>query len=150
MGSIDYRSVDQQWLRKLPRETAEELLVLPLRVLNGSLEIACVDPAKPGIKQRLEELLGCTVSLRIASESNLRHAIGNAYLSRDGKVGPLLGELLVETHAITPLDLDRALEIQKLSGRKLGEILQDMGLITPEMLAATLHKQEQLQYVSEK
>ena len=150
VGSIDYRSVDQKWLRKLPRETAEELLVLPLHVLNGSLEIACADPAKPEIKQRLEKLLGCKVSLRLASESNLRLAIGNAYLSRDGHAGPLLGELLVEAHAITPLDLDRALEIQKGSGRKLGEILQDMGLITPEMLAATLHKQEQLQYVSEK
>ncbi len=150
VGSIDYRSVDQQWLRKLPREMAEELQVLPLHVLNGSLEIACADPAKPGIKQRLEELLGCKVSLRLASESNLRLAIGNAYFSRDGQVGPLLGELLVEAHAITPFDLDRALEIQKVSGRKLGEILQDMGVITPEMLAATLHKQELSQYVSEK
>ena len=150
MGSIDYRSADQQWLKKLPRETAEELQILPLHVFNESLEVACADPSQPGIKERLEKLLGCPVSLRLASESNLRLAISNAYLSRDGQAGPMLGQLLVEARAITTLDLDRALAIQKTSGRKLGEILQDMGLISPEMLTAALQKQQIAQYVSEK
>jgi bacteriophage N4 adsorption protein B len=150
VGSIDFRSVDQEWLRKLPRNTAETLLALPLHILNGSLEVACADPARPGIKKQLEELKGCSVSMRLASESNLRLAISNAYLSQDGQAGPLLGELLVETRAITTLDLNRALSIQKISGHKLGEILQDLGLISPEMLTAALRKQEMSQYVSEK
>ena len=141
-GSIDYRSIDQTWLRKFSRETAEALLSLPLQASNGVLEVACADPTAPGIKKQLEELMGCTVSLRLASESNLRFAISHAYLSSDGHACPLLGELLVEARAITRLDLDRVLEVQKASGRRLGEILQHLGLISPEMLTEALRKQE--------
>jgi bacteriophage N4 adsorption protein B len=141
-GDVDYRSIDHVWLRKFPRATAEALLVLPLHSSNGILEVACADPAAPGIKKRLEELLGCPVSLRIASESNLRFAISHTYLLSDGQAGPLLGALLVEAHAITRLDLEHALEAQKASGRRLGEILQDLRLITPEMLTQALRKQE--------
>jgi len=147
-GSIDYRSVDQTWLRKLPRRTAEAMLCLPLLVSNGVLEVACADPAAPGIKKLLEEFLGCAVSFRLASESNLRLAISQAYLSSEGRLGPMLGELLVEAHIITKLELDHALQVQKASGRKLGEILQDLGLISPEMLTETLRKQESARSLS--
>lgn len=141
-SGIDYRSIDPAWLRKLPRRTAEALLSLPLRVSGGVLEVACADPAAPHVKKFLEEFLGCAVSLRPASESNLRLAIGQAYLSSEGRAGPMLGELLVEARVITKLELDRALQVQKASGRRLGEILQDLGLISPEMLTETLRKQE--------
>ena len=147
-GSIDYRSVDPIWLQKLPRETADALLVLPLHVSNGVLEVACADAAVPGIKNQLEQLLGCPVSLRLASRSDLRLAISNAYLSRESQAGSLLGELLLEAHVITQIDLDHVLEVQKVSGRKLGEILQDLGLISPEMLAEALQKQELAQSLS--
>lgn len=147
--SIDYRTIDRKWLQMLPRETAGELLVLPLHVSNGVLEVACADPAAPGIKKQLENLMDHAVSLHLASESNLRFAISRAYLLRDGDAGPLLGELLVEARAITPSDLDRALQAQKTSGRKLGEILQDLKLISPEMLTETLRQQEIAQLTSE-
>ena len=141
-GSIDYRSVDPIWLQKLPRETADALLALPLHVSSGVLQVACADVAVPGIKNQLEQLLGCPVSLRLASRSDLRLAISNAYLSRESQAGSLLGELLLEAHVITQIDLDHVLEVKKVSGRKLGEILQDLGLISPEMLAEALQKQE--------
>lgn len=144
-GSIDFCSIDRAWLRKLPRETVEALLVLPLRVSNGVLEVACADPEVPGIKSRLEASLGCAISMRIASEADIRLAIAHAYLLPEGHAGTFLGELLVEAHAISQLDLDRALRIQQSSGRQLGEILQDLGLITPEMLAEALRKQEMAQ-----
>jgi len=141
-GRIDVRSIDSTWLQKFPREAAELLLALPLHDSRGVLEVACADPGSPGIQKRLEGLFGCPVLLRLAGVSDLRLAISRAYLSRDGRAGPLLGELLVQAHDITQLDLDRALRIQKKSGRKLGEILQDMGLISPEMLGEALRKQE--------
>ena len=37
---------------------------------NGVLEVACADPAAPRLKKRLEEFMGCAVSLRLASESD--------------------------------------------------------------------------------
>ncbi len=141
-GSIDLRSIDESWIRRFPRATAESLLALPIRFSNGVLEFACQDPAAPELKNKLEELTGCKVSLRLASQSSLRLAISRAYLVIEGQAGVLLGELLVQAGAITRADLERAIRSQKTSGRRLGETLQDMGLISPETLADALGKQE--------
>ena len=52
-----------------------------------------------------------------------------------------LGEILVERHKIEPEDLDRALELQKERGDKLGKILVDMGLIAQRDVLAALSEQ---------
>ena len=50
---------------------------------------------------------------------------------------PRLGEILISRHLIEPEDLDRALELQKERGDKIGKILVDMGFIAlRDMLAA--------------
>ena len=116
--------------------------MLPLKFSDGVLEAACANPSVAETKKTLEELMGCPVSLRLASETDLHFAISRAYLAKDGQASPLLGELLVEAGMISPAGLDRALRLQKISGRRLGEILQDLRLISPEMLAAVLQKQE--------
>ena len=52
-----------------------------------------------------------------------------------------LGEALVLSNAITEQQLEEALEEQKTSGKKLGEILVDKGLITEELIAQILGAQ---------
>jgi general secretion pathway protein E len=48
-----------------------------------------------------------------------------------------LGEILIERHLITQEDLDRALELQKERGEKIGKTLVDLGFIaTRDVLAA--------------
>ena len=106
-GSIDHRTIEQTWIRRLPRDTAETLLVLPLHASNGVLEVACANPAAPGIKQQLQKLMGCPVTLRIVGETDLRLAIRRAYLSQEGPGSPLLGELLVEARSISHQELER-------------------------------------------
>jgi adsorption protein B len=140
-GEIDPRAVDVDSLRRFPRACAEELLALPIHPSNGTVEFACADPGIPNLKKRLEEHMGCTVSLRLVSESHLRFAIARAYLSSEGHAGPLLGELLVEAGAISRANLERAVRSHKNSGRKLCETLQDLGLISAETLADALRKQ---------
>ena len=138
--NIDYRST-LECLLKIPREIAEDWLVLPLRLSNRELEVACADPAMPDIKKNLEGLTGCMVTLRLAGRMDLRLAIARAYLEGDGR-SRLLGELLVDAGLITQEDLDKVLALQKESGKKLGEIVQDLGFISPETLATALHRQE--------
>jgi adsorption protein B len=140
-GGIDVRTIDRTWLRKIPCATAEALLALPLHESNGVLEVACVDSAAPDLKAKLEDLLGCPVSLRLAGPSDLRRAISLAYLATEGHDSPLLGEMMIETGVISRADLTRAIDVQKNSGRKLGEILQDLGLISAETLAKSLMAQ---------
>ena len=52
-----------------------------------------------------------------------------------------LGEALVLSNAITEEQLQQALEEQKTSGKKLGELLIDKGLITEDLIAQILGAQ---------
>jgi general secretion pathway protein E len=52
-----------------------------------------------------------------------------------------LGEMLIGRHQITPDDLERALELQKERGDKLGKILVDLGFIAHRDVLAALSDQ---------
>lgn len=52
-----------------------------------------------------------------------------------------LGEALINDGLITEEQLEKALEMQKGSGRKLGETLIDAGLVTDEQIAQVLSRQ---------
>jgi general secretion pathway protein E len=52
-----------------------------------------------------------------------------------------LGEMLIERRLIEPEDLDRALEIQKERGEKIGKILVDLGFVAMRDVVAALSDQ---------
>src|SRR5579864_9818059 len=52
-----------------------------------------------------------------------------------------LGEMLIERRQIEREDLDRALEIQKERGDKLGKIMVDLGFIAARDVLAALSEQ---------
>lgn len=52
-----------------------------------------------------------------------------------------LGEVLVESEIITPLTVERILKLSRASGRRFGEVLEDLGLVTGEELAQALATQ---------
>lgn len=52
-----------------------------------------------------------------------------------------LGEILLEQDLILPEHVEEALEKQKKSGRRLGQVFVDMGLLTHDQLAAALSEQ---------
>lgn len=58
-----------------------------------------------------------------------------------------LGELLIKRQRITPEQLEKALEIQKRTGEKLGEILQKMGLVESREVYEALAEQLGTPYV---
>ncbi|HML15793.1 MAG TPA: ATPase, T2SS/T4P/T4SS family [Bryobacteraceae bacterium] len=55
-----------------------------------------------------------------------------------------LGEILIEKHLITQEDLDRALELQRERGDKLGKILVDLGFVANRDVLASLSEQLQV------
>lgn len=52
-----------------------------------------------------------------------------------------LGDLLVNQDVLTQDDLNKALAMQKGSGKKIGEVLVDEGFITEELIVRALHLQ---------
>ncbi|MHB9154674.1 MAG: GspE/PulE family protein [Endomicrobiales bacterium] len=59
-----------------------------------------------------------------------------------------LGDILVDVGIITPAQLKEALDTQKRTGGKLGTILSQMGVINEEVMLAFLGKQCGVSYVS--
>ena len=59
-----------------------------------------------------------------------------------------LGEILIERGLITPDEVDRALEIQKERGEKIGKVLVDLGFVAARDVLAALSDQLSLPLVS--
>ncbi|MFG3757392.1 hypothetical protein ACGE32_34155, partial [Klebsiella pneumoniae] len=59
-----------------------------------------------------------------------------------------LGETLVKWEVLTQEQLDAALAIQRQSGHRLGQVLVEQGLVTPDTLADALAEQVDLPRVS--
>src|SRR6202451_1412604 len=55
-----------------------------------------------------------------------------------------LGEILIQKHLITGEDLDRALELQRERGDKLGKILVDLGFVAARDVLLALSEQLQI------
>lgn len=60
-----------------------------------------------------------------------------------------LGDLLVEAKLISETTLERALERGKSEGKRLGQVLEEMGVITEQELVETLGRQLNLKTVKE-
>ncbi len=141
---IDLRVIDMALLGKLPQEVAERFLVLPLRAVEGAVEVASSNPSDVKLQKEIEGRLGCPVRLILAAENDLRFAIPRAYLRGACSDRPVLGEMLVSAGLISEDDLCRALRVQRTNGRKLGEVLQDLGLVTAEIIQQNLTVQQAL------
>lgn len=74
----------------------------------------------------------------------------HTYLSNDalGRTRCKLGETLVKWEVLTQEQLDAALAIQRQSGHRLGQVLVEQGLVTPDTLADALAEQVDLPRVS--
>ena len=59
-----------------------------------------------------------------------------------------LGEMLIERRLIAPEDLDKALEMQRERGEKIGKILVDLGFIAMRDVLAALAEQLSLPLVA--
>jgi hemerythrin-like metal-binding protein len=70
--------------------------------------------------------------------------------AKQGAISKKLGEILVDSHYITPATLDRALASQQETGRKLGLIMVEMGVVSKDDIRQALKAQEGKTPFSEK
>lgn len=61
--------------------------------------------------------------------------------------GKALGTILLRSQIVTQEQLERALEEQKRSGRRLGEVLVDLGIVSPEDVRWGLSQQQSYSFV---
>jgi type IV pilus assembly protein PilB len=58
-----------------------------------------------------------------------------------------LGRLLVEARVLTPEQLEQALAVKETTGKRLGEIVVDLGFASEQAIAGALAEQYQLEFV---
>jgi type IV pilus assembly protein PilB len=65
----------------------------------------------------------------------------------ENEVRPHLGAVLLQSKLLRPEQLDRALEIQRGTGKRLGEILIELGFLYEQDISRALANQSGLKYI---
>ena len=124
------------------RELLGELLVRVKRLKSDSLGEALAEQDRTG-----EKLGAILVRRGLITASELNAVLGFQRQQGAGKRGRSalrLGEILVRNRMISREKIEEALRRQKLSRKKIGEILIEAGYLKPEQLARGLHLQQKL------
>lgn len=131
-------------LRRLPESDSTVLGAIPLDLAGEDRAwVAVSDPPSPRMTEKLEGLLGMSVSYCFVSEPKIRRVRDLAYrrlvMESEGRPKKLrLGERLVAAGRISEEQLKEALEEQVRTGERLGELLLRQGRITAPILAAAI------------
>ena len=124
------------------RDLLGEMLVRAKRLTPESLQDALAEQNRTG--ERLGRIL-VRRGIITAAERNVVLAFQKCLGSRKARSSPFcLGQIFVRSGAITSEKLKQALKQQKLSRRKIGEVLVESGYIKPEELHRGLHLQQRL------
>ncbi len=64
------------------------------------------------------------------------------------EIGPLIGQALVDSQAVSPEEVEQAVEVQQnLRNQKLGDILLTQKVVSPDQLIAAIERQSQMPMV---
>jgi type IV pilus assembly protein PilB len=139
----------------LAPDVARRLGALPLRRLrDGRVLVAVADPVGDEVHE-LRRLVGHTVALGVAPAPAISGALDRARLPAEAEDDvddedeprlPLLGALLVRDGLVTEEEISSALDAQRTTGRRLGEILVDRGSVTSENVCRRLAEQHDLDF----
>jgi hypothetical protein len=130
-----------------PREPVGELLISAGRLTRAQLDQALADQSRSG--ERLGEVLvrnGWLTASEVRLVLAFQKRLGR---TGDAHAGPLqLGNLLVATRAITPEQLQDALQRQQQSKRRLGDTLVGAGYVSEPQIARGLRLQRMLLHLA--
>ncbi len=79
IASLGRSSIDPKAVTLLPEPMARALKAVPLSQKSGRLTVAVADPAKPGLRNELQQLTGHPVDLVLGSEDEVAAATDRAY-----------------------------------------------------------------------
>ena len=141
---LDPSAATPELLNLVPREIAEKYRVFPLEVRGDVLILATDQEEHVELRKTLSAALTKPVTFQMTSAADLKFAIERAYAAdrrpapRTGV--PRLGDQLVRSGRLSEDDLRKAVRTQKRTGKKLGEVLVELGLLSNEELELELKK----------
>ncbi len=130
---IDPYSIPLRLLHIIPKEMALSHDIFPLELKEGgTLVVAVLAPLEAGELHRLEEALGRPLEMVLTSSSNMAFAKIRAYARLDEAASDgsaAFGEQLLQEGRCTPEQLEQALQKQRRSYLRLGDILVNEGIL---------------------
>jgi cellulose synthase/poly-beta-1,6-N-acetylglucosamine synthase-like glycosyltransferase len=140
--------VDPDATRLVPVDLAVELTAVPILRQGQVLTVAMTRLDDMESLRRLSDATGLRIRAVVASEQEIRSAIGAVYDSPDPAIQDqrsrdrhVLGQLLRREGVITDEQLAEALRTQKRTGERLGRILVRLGFINRPTLGRALAQQ---------
>ncbi|MBJ6727407.1 glycosyl transferase family protein [Geomesophilobacter sediminis] len=142
---IDPYQTPLELLRLLPRELAVRYSVFPVELKENRLILAAAALPHRDELSAIEQAVAMPVELCLTAKSSLSFSIQRGYerLEQGESDRPKLGELLLEKNLVTPETLREALKRQRKSYARLGDILLDEGMITVHELNSAFDQQVQ-------
>ncbi|HXI12517.1 MAG TPA: hypothetical protein VNM92_07710 [Thermoanaerobaculia bacterium] len=135
--SLLHIDIPKKVLRKLPARVARQCEAIPIRIEDGRLEIAMVDPSDIDLIEILEVSCGMTVTPLIAPQSSISKMVVRFYPDEDPE-DQTTGSELEAPRATNPMFLDLIEEIE--SGdfetrlERIEEALGRMGSVLERIL----------------
>ncbi len=143
---LDPSAIPPEVLAVVPQALAERYRVVPVEVRGETLVLATDVQEREPLGRELRRVLQRPVLLRWTSSADIQFALSRVYQipspAAGGRVqvGERLGERFVRDATISQADLVRALRQQKRTNQKLGEILVEMNIVSPDALAEELNR----------
>ncbi|MBF0345077.1 MAG: Flp pilus assembly complex ATPase component TadA [Nitrospirae bacterium] len=160
-------------LRLIPKGLAELHLIVPIAIIRRVLIISMAYPLDINAINAIAIATGMLMKIMISTPTEIKDAIKRFYNggksqklgeipvapelvgSKDAKQSPpgkkmMLGDILLSTGMLKPNQLEYALENQKLTKKKLGDILIEECLIKDVDIAKALSTQLGIQYIEMK
>jgi adsorption protein B len=140
---IDPYAVPLEVIQALPRNFAVKYSLFPLEFSNDKLVVAAHNFIPKEQLDILSQQVGKQLELRLTTRSDLAFAIRTGYgrlitSEESGLTAHMLATILLE-HQILPAEqLKLALKTQRRSYTRLGDILVEQNILTPEVLEQTI------------
>jgi cellulose synthase/poly-beta-1,6-N-acetylglucosamine synthase-like glycosyltransferase len=141
-------AVDLNAVQLIQQSTAEEYQVLPIAIQGQVLLVALAEIQNQAAIAAIIGETGFRIRPVQADPQVLRDAIPRLYACIVQTPRQPLGQLLLQNQLITVDQLNNALEVQKHSGDRLGQIVVSHGYINRLALAEALAEQEHMPMVN--
>jgi adsorption protein B len=140
---IDSYAVPLEVIRALPRKFAVKYSLFPLEFSNDKLVVAAQNFIPKEHLEILSQQVGKQLELRLTTRSDLAFAIRTGYArltisEETGLTAHILATILFEHHIVAAEQLKLALKTQRRSYLRLGDILVEQNILTPEVLEQTI------------
>jgi len=132
--------VDANVARLLSLETAIRLQALPIKRIQGGIQVAFADPLFERSREEIEISLGIPIFPALAKRSEIQNAIQRV-LGR-----PNIGTYLLRAGYITRHQLNDALDLAKRTGVRIGKALLSRRYVSQSQLYHFLAEQSNLPY----